>query len=160
MPEAVHDWQCHIDILAVRGPDHSANEGGVQQRDVRRGDVRDVGLGGDRPEAGRQALKRPAALGRVLDDPHARRERGQLLVRRSHDYDESSCSAADDARDAVEQSGAMPLEIRLGPAHASGAAPGQHDTGHLTHAIECTYLSEPALGASGARRPRVSGRSA
>src|SRR5687768_18572867 len=46
----------------------------------------------------------------------------------------------------MEQRGAMPLEVRLGPAHASGAAPGQHDTGHLTHVSECTYLSERAFG--------------
>jgi hypothetical protein len=40
----------------------------------------------------------------------------------------------------MEQRGAMPFEACLGPAHASGAAPGQYDTGYRTHTVECTYL--------------------
>ena len=113
----------------------------MQQRHVRRRDVRDLGLAGDGRQPGRQALQRPAALGRVLHHAHAGRQLGQLLVGRAHHDDGTVDGPADDARDAMKQSGAMPLEVRLGPAHASGAAPGQHDTGHLTHVIECTYLS-------------------
>ena len=112
----------------------------MEERHVGGRHIRHLGLIRHGREAGGQALKRPASLGGVLDHPHAHRQVRQLLIGSAHhDHRPVDC-AGDDPGHAMEQRGAVPFEACLGPAHASGAAPGQYDTGYRTHAVECTYL--------------------
>ena len=119
----------------------------MEQRDVGGRHVGHLRVSRHGREPGGESLQWAAPLGGVLDHPHMHRQVRQLLVGRAHDHHGPIHSAGDDPGHAMEQRGAVPFEACLGPTHASGAAPGQYDTGYRTHTVECTYLSE----ASGAQ---------
>ena len=73
----------------------------VQERQVDRGDERDVGV--DRLEPGEDPLQRPAALARVVDDADAAGQRRQLLAGRADDDDRPARTARDDPAGAAQQ---------------------------------------------------------
>ena len=116
----------------------------MEEGHVGRRDVSDLRLAGHRGEPGGKSLERAAPLGGVLDDPNARRERRQVLVRRADHDDRAIDSASNDSGNAVEQRRAVPLEARLRPPHAGRAAPGEDDTGYRGHTTTVPICAKPA----------------
>jgi len=85
------------------------------------------------PEAGPQALERPAPLAGVLHDADAGRQGGQRLAGRSQ-HDDWAGAAADEADDVTQQGRSVPLQARLRRAHAEGPPAGEDDPGGHGHA--------------------------
>ena len=82
----------HGGVGALRLAADSGDEARMQQRQVDGGDERDLRI--DRLQPGEDPLQRAAALVRILDDAHARGQRGQLLPGRTHDHDRPAAPRA------------------------------------------------------------------
>ncbi len=119
----------HGRVGPVRRGAYGGDEPGMQERHVgrhREGQVPVDGL-----QAGEQALQRAPALARVLDDADAARQLRQLLPRRADDDHRPAGPARHQPARAPQQRRAVPVQPRLGRAHAARAAARKHDArGH------------------------------
>ena len=100
-------------VALVERPQHGPDECGSEQRRVDAAGERDVGLPGERHEAGVERGERPVVGDRIVD--HDRVERRQLLPRRADDADRSVADSLAHHRDRVLDGRLpVPVEERLG----------------------------------------------
>ena len=121
------DGERHVHIVGLRAAKHGGNEGGVEERHVRGGDICRLGVLPNRREARGQPLKRPAALARVGGEGDRARQFRKHLSRRLHHHDRAIDNTRNDAHDPPQEGGPVPLERGLRPAHPGGPPAGQND---------------------------------
>ena len=114
---AAGDRQRHVDLRRQR-TEHGADERRVQERQVGGADEGGVGPVDQGGQADRDPLQRAEALARVGRDLDLGRQVGQLLAGRP-DHDHGAGDGAGDDRDRPpQQRRAVPVQGRLGRAHA------------------------------------------
>ena len=164
MAKALGHGQGHIGLLAHEGSEHGGDEGGMQQRNIGGGHVGSLRPPVKSAQPGRQALERPATLTGVLGHLDAARQ-GRKLLPGSADHNHRPLHhSADQAADAVQQGGPVPLEVGFRLPHAGRSAAGQddargfhgrivpictHSPAHLERQVVATNLPGAPLGSSG-----------